>query len=106
MRNTFGLSEKAICAIHAIFQKHHAVEDVLIYGSRAKGNYSAGSDIDLTLKGKNISTTLLLKIENELDDLLLPYNIDLSIYDMIEDGDLKEHITRVGKLFYSSTHCI
>ncbi len=46
----------------------------------------------------NLST--LLKIENELDDLLLPYKIDLSIFHKIEDLDLIEHINRVGIVFY------
>ncbi len=43
---------------------------------------------------------MLLKIENELDDLLLPYKIDLSIYNQIENTDLIAHIQRAGIVFY------
>jgi hypothetical protein len=42
----------------------------------------------------------LFKIENEIDDLLLPYKIDLSIFHKIENHQLLEHIKRIGKVFY------
>lgn len=71
-----------------------------IYGSRAKGNYKNGSDIDLTLKGNHLNLSLLNQIANELDDLMLPYTFDLSIYSHISNEALIEHIDRVGKLFY------
>ncbi|WP_197904747.1 nucleotidyltransferase domain-containing protein [Desulfosarcina alkanivorans] len=51
-----------------------------MYGSRAKGNFKPGSDIDLTLKVNRLNLHLLNKISLELDDLLLPYTVDLSIY--------------------------
>lgn len=70
----------------------------MIYGSRAKGNFLYNSDIDLSLLGA-ISYNDLLKIEMQLDDLLLPYKIDLSVFEKIENEDLKEHIRRVGKVF-------
>jgi type I restriction enzyme S subunit len=71
-----------------------------LYGSRAKGNYRPNSDIDLTLKCKNVDLSTLFKIETDLDDLLLPYKIDLSIFHKIENQDLIEHINRVGVVFY------
>ena len=71
-----------------------------MYGSRAKGNYRNGSDIDLTLIGKKLDLSKQFIIETELDDLLLPYKIDLSIYHKIENQDLIDHIKRVGSLFY------
>jgi len=71
-----------------------------LYGSRAKGNFKNGSDIDLTLKGDNISLTVLNSIVNQIDDLLLPYSFDLSIFNKITNPDLIEHISRVGLVFY------
>jgi len=73
---------------------------VLIYRSRAVGSYRADADIDLTIIGKNISLSLLSEIENDLDDLLLPYIIDLSVYNGIKNVKLLDHIKRVGKVFY------
>ena len=95
----FGLKDSDRQKINSVLVKYPAVEQVIIYGSRAKGNYRNGSDIDLTLLGEELDLTTLLRIETELDDLLLPYKIDLSIFHKIENPDLVEHIERVGKLF-------
>jgi predicted nucleotidyltransferase len=95
-----GLSIKTIESIQGIFKKYQKIESVFIYGSRAKGNFKNGSDIDLTIDGAELTLTDLFKIENELDDLFLPYKIDLSLIHHIESAELLEHIKRVGKVFY------
>jgi nucleotidyltransferase substrate binding protein (TIGR01987 family) len=77
------------------------IEAVILYGSRAKDNFKPGSDIDLTLIGNELNLTVLNKISLELDDLLLPYTFDLSLYHHIKQPDLIDHIQRVGKVFYS-----
>jgi predicted nucleotidyltransferase len=100
----FGLKDTHIKVIQSVFSNYSNVEEAVIYGSRAKGNWRTGSDIDLTLVGDGLSLSTLLKIENELDDLLLPYKIDLSIFDKIEDPDLIEHINRAGIVFYNKEH--
>ncbi len=95
-----GLSDgtvKKICDVLARYQK---VEQAILYGSRAKGNYKPGSDIDLSLRGDNISFKKLSEIYAELDDLLLPYTIDLSIFERLRHEKLKEHIERVGIVLY------
>lgn len=96
----FGLQQHTIKSISSVFTKFPQIEKVLIYGSRAKGNFRNGSDIDLTCIGQNLDLKSLHKIENELDDLLLPYSIDLSIFHQISNRDLIEHIERVGVIFY------
>ena len=97
----YGLSFQTIQAIQSVLAKFPQVEKAILYGSRAKGNYRTGSDIDLTLSGKDLDTALLLRIETELDDLLLPYTIDLSLFRHIENPDLVAHIDRVGANFYA-----
>ena len=79
---------------------YEGIGSVVIYGSRAKGNFKVGSDIDLTIIENSISFPKFLEIENTLDDLLLPYKIDLSLKRKISNVDLLSHIDRVGKLFY------
>lgn len=96
----YGLSAEVIARIIQIFQKYPEITKAILYGSRAKGNYKPGSDIDLTLEGDGLGFDLLNKIKTELDDLLLPYMIDLSIKHEIENQDLLEHIERVGVEFY------
>ncbi len=72
-----------------------------LYGSRAKGNYRDGSDIDLTLMGDALSHAQLNRIETQIDDLLLPYTIDLSLFEHIDNANLIDHIRRVGVVFYA-----
>ncbi|WFP49327.1 nucleotidyltransferase domain-containing protein [Methylomonas sp. EFPC3] len=98
----FGLKPHIISAIQCVFAKHPQVERAVLYGSRAKGNYRPGSDIDLTLLGESLTYADLCRIETEIDDLLLPYTLDLSLYAQIDNADLREHIRRVGQEFYSS----
>ena len=79
---------------------HPDVQKAVLYGSRAMGNYKSGSDIDLTLEGEALTLRQLNAIEIELDDLLLPYELDLSICHQIDNPDFLEHIKRVGVFFY------
>ena len=77
------------------------MEKVLIFGSRAKGNYRPGSDIDLAVIGSNIDFRLILKISCEIDDLELLYGVDLLDYKSKKGTPIGEHIERVGQVFYS-----
>jgi len=95
----FGLDQITIQKIRNVFSDHKNIEKVLIYGSRAKGNFRPGSDIDIVLFAPRLTTTDLLKIENEIDDLMLPYKMDLSLYHQIENPSVIEHIQRVGVEF-------
>ena len=96
----FGLSEKSIEQIHTILRQHPEVELAIIYGSREKGNYREGSDIDLTLQGEHLTSDILSKITTALDDSYSPYLFDLSIYQQLSDPDFIDHINRVGQIFY------
>ena len=100
MSALYGLSHDTINKLKIIFERNHSIEKVLLYGSRAKGNFRPGSDIDLTLVGSKLGISDLLKVENEIEEILLPYKIDLSILHLIENVDLVKHIERIGIDFY------
>lgn len=95
-----GLPNTAIEKINAVFASFPAVEKAVLYGSRAKGNYKPGSDIDLTLHGQALSAALCGDIADKLDDLLLPYMIDLSVFADLKHPELEAHIARMGVVFY------
>ena len=97
-----GLKESALERINHVFAGHPNIQRVVLYGSRAKGTHRSGSDIDLTLFGDGLTVSELLKIDLELDELLLPYKIDLSLHHQIDSNELLEHIERVGKVLYKS----
>jgi predicted nucleotidyltransferase len=96
----FGLKDEIIDNILDVFSSFPIIDKVIIYGSRAKGNYKNGSDIDLTLFGKSLNLSVVNKIELQLDELYLPYTFDISIFKQISNQDLIEHINRIGKIFY------
>lgn len=97
----FGLSDKTIEKLHSVFEDYGEVQKAILYGSRAKGNYKNGSDIDLVLSGgSNLTFTTLGHILDKIDDLLLPYTVDLAILEQITDQELLDHIKRVGVVFY------
>lgn len=96
----FGLSSSNIAKINSVFKQYTDINEVIIFGSRAKGNYRDNSDIDLVIKGKNINLSTLQEIENKLEALYIPNYIDLIVYDTIHNEDLLNHINRIGKQFY------
>ncbi|NDY95237.1 nucleotidyltransferase domain-containing protein [Wenzhouxiangella limi] len=97
----FGLQAGEADRIRAVLAAHGVVEQALVYGSRARGTHRPGSDLDLVLIGP-VSHQEFNQIETELDDLLLPYPLDLSVYSQIENPALLDHIRRVGRSLYSA----
>lgn len=97
-----GLSDTTVSKLRSVFAAHPNIEQVILYGSRARGNYRPGSDIDLAIVGDAVTWRELLRIDGEIDDLLLPYKWDLSLLRQIDNPDLLDHIRRVGVVFYPS----
>jgi predicted nucleotidyltransferase len=96
----YGLPQHTVDKICAVLAQHPQVERAVLYGSRAKGNYKPGSDIDLTLFGSALTQQRCASIADALDDLLLPYTIDLSLFAQLQHPELEAHIQRVGQVFY------
>jgi predicted nucleotidyltransferase len=92
----YGLTDSTLSAIRGVLREHHEVKRAILYGSRAKGTYQNGSDIDMALDGEDISFRKLLKIETQLDALDLPYQFDVSVLQRLTSPELLEHIKRVG----------
>ncbi len=99
-----GLNPNEIEKIKAVFSKFNSVSSVIVFGSRAKGTHKPASDIDLAVKGNGINLETLNELSIQLDDLLLPYKFDISIYSNIENQNLLDHIIRVGKIIYERTN--
>jgi len=75
----FGIPTEAVAKIRDVFAGHPEVEQVILYGSRAKGTFRNGSDVDLAVEGRGMNLTVLNRIDTELDELLLPWSFDLSV---------------------------
>jgi predicted nucleotidyltransferase len=44
----YGLPERTLNTLDLIFRKYSGAKEAVLYGSRAKGKYHSGSDIDIT----------------------------------------------------------
>lgn len=96
----YGLRQDIVSSLRNILERQHEVMEAIIFGSRAKGNYRPGSDIDLAVKGKRVTFETIIAIMNEVEKLDLLYKIDIVDFSTISDNEVKEHIDRVGKVFW------
>lgn len=97
-----GLPDAVIEHLNRVFSRHDEIAKVLLYGSRAKGTFRNGSDIDLTVIAPHWTHSDLSRLVTELDDLNLPWMLDVQLDHHIELPALREHIERVGVKIYSN----
>lgn len=96
----FGLNERNLNTVISILESFPHIQRVVIFGSRAKGNFHAGSDIDLAIMNEGIGSTELSKLQAQFEESDLPFFVDLVIYSAIDVPALREHIDRAGVEFY------
>lgn len=99
--HNFGLPQSTIDELLAYFKTKPFVEKVCIYGSRAKGTYHNGSDIDFAIWTDEHS--LITRIAGELDELSTPYKFDVTDYKMLTHQGMKNSIDNDGIIFYKKT---
>ena len=92
----YGIPRADLEALISELKNNSNILEIILFGSRAKGTFSNGSDIDIALKGKELSLKDILDATCEVEKLLLPYKLDLVLYDRINEPDLVDHIDRVG----------
>lgn len=93
----FGLKQTDITYIIKAISLFPEITKVVIFGSRAMGNYKSSSDIDICLKGVNVSLDTMSSLQGELQDKgPLPYQVDIIHYETIESQDLIQHIDEFG----------
>jgi predicted nucleotidyltransferase len=101
MNNNFGLTTEELQEIAAVINKMQEVDEALVFGSRAKGNYQRGSDVDIALKGNNLDHTIISQISFVLnEETFMPYHFDILNYNDISNKELLSHIDRVGQTLY------
>ena len=95
----FGLNDADISYIKKVIARFSEIESVLIFGSRAMGNFKPGSDIDICLKGKHITLTTVASLKAQLEEMgPMPYQVDVVAYQLIESSELQKHIDQFGIL--------
>ena len=100
----FGISAKSARLIRQVLTEFDTIDRVIIFGSRAKGNYHKGSDIDLAIYGKNLPRQTPLDLSAQLNERTpIPYFVDVLAPDFLDNSALIDHIQRVGVVFYEKT---
>jgi predicted nucleotidyltransferase len=100
-----ALAPREFSLLAAVFRAHPEISEVRLFGSRAKGDHSPYSDVDIALWGR-ISSVQAEAIAAELDELPLPYHFDVVAFDMIKLQALREHIERVGIRLYPEAEAV
>lgn len=96
----YGLENDVIESIISTLCQNQKITKVILFGSRAKDTFHAGSDVDLALIGLGINLDDILNVMIEIEKLNLPYKFDLIIYERIKESELIEHINRVGIVLF------
>ena len=101
-KNSFGLSARDRDSIYSILKKYKDITSVILFGSRAKGTFKKGSDIDLAIFTESLSEEIILKLKEDFEESSLPYRVDIVHYPTLTHQELKSHIDRVGVPFYKT----
>jgi uncharacterized protein len=97
----YGLSRQDIEEILKTFRHFPEIDEAILFGSRAKGNYKAGSDVDIAIKGDKIEHACVAGLSSLLnEESSLPYFFDIVHFEQIDEPKLVQHIERVGKRMY------
>ncbi len=105
MKNKLGLVESDLQNVVSVLIQFPEVELASVFGSRVKGNYKNGSDVDIALKGKQLSFMIVARINSILnEETSMPYRFDVLNYETITNNELKEHIDRVGLVIYNKNN--
>lgn len=97
---SFGLPDSELALIRAACREFPEIAEVIVFGSRAMGNFKPGSDVDLAVKGP-VDSTIAQRFSARLNEHLpLPYRFDVVGYATIEHAALRQHIEQHGKVLY------
>lgn len=94
-----GLTKKQNAAIINEVNRFEKLTRLVVFGSRAMGNYKHGSDIDLAVWG--LEPEEVNELNTRLNEYLsLPHKFDVVRFESVNDPELKQHIVKFGKLIY------
>jgi len=99
---TFGLSPAILGDLRRVFAAYPEIEQVLIFGSRAKGNFRDGSDIDLAVFAPTMNEAAFTRLWNKLDALPILFKMDVLHWDTLGNTRLKDKITGEGRRIFSA----
>ncbi len=104
VKQEIDLPTEVMSRLSGIFSSYQEIEKVTVFGSRVLGNAKPGSDVDLAFGGKDVTLRLVSTVQNYLEEeTTLPYFFDCVYFESVENGDLRKHILRYGKILYEKS---
>lgn len=101
-----GLTEPVIRTIIKTILERGAVNRIILYGSRARGDHRPASDIDLALDAPRWSPTDLAVVKDRLEEAVpVLLKFDLVLMSAINKKSLMDNILKEGMVLYESTAC-
>lgn len=96
----YGLTDNEMQILHELFAENEKIEQVILYGSRAKGTYKPFSDVDITIVGKGLTEQDVNRLYAALEKSSIPYMFDIFTFDTLKNENLKENVSRCGVVLY------
>jgi predicted nucleotidyltransferase len=100
--NSFGLRDSDINYIVQLMKENPQVDQAILFGSRAMGNFKQGSDVDIALIGDGIDLNTVAHIRYLLEEESpMPYLFDVFDYTHSNHDELKKHVQEFGNIIYN-----
>ncbi|NTV09688.1 MAG: DEAD/DEAH box helicase family protein [Zoogloea sp.] len=97
-----GIAQRTLAKLASLFEQTPKLERVLLFGSRARGDFRNESDIDLAVDAPDMSAGEFARLHGRLEALGLLYRVDLvRLQDRLDDR-LRGFIERDGRLFWAA----
>lgn len=98
-----GLSSEIVQQLKSVFARYPNIHAVYLFGSRAKGNFRDGSDIDLAVLAPEMKPEIFTQLWNEIDALPLVFKVDCLHFEQLDNNVLKHKILDEGVVFYQAS---
>jgi predicted nucleotidyltransferase len=102
MSERYGISRRDFYKFINIFKSYSKIiEKVILFGSRARGDYRQTSDIDIAIKFRT-DNNKIYNIKEDIENQNIIYTFDIIDYDKVQNQKLKEYIDNEGEIIFLS----
>jgi uncharacterized protein len=95
-----GVRPETAAKIEHCLEQDPKIKRTVLFGSRALGTFKNGSDIDLCFEGDDVNLDTVSRFQKRIDDLLIPYKVDVCVFNQLTNSALKDHIQLFGIEIY------
>ena len=101
-----GISERFIKELVTYCTNHTLINRVVLFGSRARGEHSSRSDIDLAITTINCSHSEQNLIAQSIEEMTTPSKIDILFTNRLQKEKLLANINKEGMILYEQGEAV